>query len=153
MKSTIAFLFFMLFLAGIAFVNLSGMQDKEDALVTTVAQLADVAWRPTHLGEMTIDEDTEMRIQFEVTGQFGGHGGCNRFFGSYELIDGALIIGPIGATRMACPEPSMSIEISYFEALNGAKSASRIGNRLAVKNADGENLVRFVATERNQPDQ
>ena len=145
-------MFFMLFLAGIAFVNLRGMQDTEDGLVTTVAQLADVAWRPTHLGEMTIDEETEMRIQFEVTGQFGGHGGCNRFFGSYELTDGALLIGPVGATRMACPEPAMSLEMSYFEALNGTRSARRIGNRLAIKNVEGENLVRFVATERNQPD-
>ncbi|MDH3987872.1 MAG: META domain-containing protein [Gammaproteobacteria bacterium] len=153
MKSTIAFMFFMLFLAGIAFVSLRGMQDTEDALVTTASQLADVAWRPTHLGEMTIDEETEMRIQFEVTGQFGGHGGCNRFFGSYELTDEALVIGPIGATRMACPEPSMSMEMSYFEALNGTKSAHRIGNRLAVKNDSGENLVRFVATDRDQPDQ
>jgi len=153
MKSTIAFMFFMLFLAGIAFVNLRGMKDTEDALVTTVAQLADVAWRPTHLGEMNIDEETEMRMQFEVTGQFNGHGGCNRFFGSYDLIDGALAIGPIGATRMACPEPSMSMEISYFEALAGTKSAHRIGNQLAVKNDAGENLVRFVATERDQPDQ
>jgi len=117
MKATVAFIFFMLFLAGIAFVNLRGMKNAEDTTVTSADQLMDVAWRPTHIGEMPLDEDTAMILQFSPAGQAGGHAGCNRFTGNYALTTGKLIFGPIAATRMACPEPANSLEFSFLEAL------------------------------------
>lgn len=55
-----------------------------------------------------------------ITATFGdqriaGHAGCNRYFA--DLTDdgrGQVAVGPVGATRMACPEPQMSIEQSYL---------------------------------------
>lgn len=33
-----------------------------------------------------------------------GSGGCNRIFGPAHVENGRLIVGPLGSTRMACPD-------------------------------------------------
>lgn len=147
MKGAIAFLFFMLFLAGIAFVNLRDMQGGRSA-VTSAEALTDVAWRPTSLGDMPIDEGTRMYLQFDGDGRIGGDAGCNRYFGGYRFDDGSLVFGMVGASRMACGEPADSFEASYLEALQNARGATRAGDRLTLRDAAGESLVRFVAIER-----
>jgi putative lipoprotein len=152
MKASIAFIFFMLFLAGIAFVNLRGMQGDADTIVTSPDQLVDVAWRPTHLGEMAVDDDTRIVLQFNADGRLGGNGGCNRFFGSYEFsAEGNLVIGMVGATRMACQEPVDSIETAFLEALGNVEGAARVDNRLALKDSSDTTLARFVAVTRDEP--
>ena len=146
MKGTLAFIFFMLFLAGIAFVNLRGMQDG--VAVTSAEQVLDVGWRPTHIGEMDVDEETKMTLQFESNGRIGGHGGCNRFFGSYVIEESGLSVSMVGSTRMACPGSDESMEIAYLEILGETRSAARLDERLALKNADGATIARFVAIPR-----
>ena len=148
MKATIAFLFFMLFLAGIAFVNLRGMQGDADSIVSAPEQLTDVAWRPVRLGEMAIDEDTQMVLQFDPDGRIAGHAGCNRFFGGYRFDEGQLIFGMVGSTRMACGEPADSFEIAFLEALDNTRGGSRVDDRLALRDANGQTLVRFLAIDR-----
>lgn len=49
--------------------------------------------------------------------QVTGFAGCNNFFGNYELDGSSLSFGPIGATRMACPDLEMGLETKLFEAL------------------------------------
>ena len=148
MKAAVGFIFFMLFLAGLAFVNLRGMQGSEDARVSTLEALSDVAWRPTHLGEMVVAEDTPMFLQFNVDGRFIGHAGCNRFFGSAELAGEELSFGPIGATRMTCGDAADGLEYSFLEALESASAAYRTDDRLALRDDTGATVLRFVQTER-----
>ena len=147
MKGAFAFIFFMLFLAGIAFVNLKGAQEQPDASAATPADISIPAWRPTHLGEMRLENDSEMFIQFEEGRQLRGHGGCNRFSGSYELEDGSLQVGPLRSTRMACPEPAMSFEISFMEALQTPSNASLVGNKLFLRTAQDVISIRFTAID------
>ena len=148
MKASGAFIFFMLFLAGVAFVNLKGMKDNGDAVILTPDELTDVAWRATNIGEMRLAEDTRMHVRFAPDGGIDGDAGCNRFFGHYELRDGRLAVGPLGATRKACPEPAMSFEISFLEALQSASTVARRDNRLVIRNAQGIAVARFVSAER-----
>ena len=146
MKGTVAFIFFMLFLAGIAFVNLRGMQ--EGTPVTSVEQLIDVAWRPTHIGEMAIDEQTSMTLQFDSDNRINGMGGCNRYFGSFEFTDAKLSVGMVGSTRMACDSSDGAFEIAYLEALGNTRNAIRLEERLALKDSDENTIARFVAIPR-----
>ncbi|MDH4074096.1 MAG: META domain-containing protein [Gammaproteobacteria bacterium] len=148
MKASAAFVFFLLFLAGLAFVNLYDMRGSADSIVTTPEQLVDVAWRPIRLGEMAIEEDTTMFLQFNEDGRVIGHAGCNRLFGSYRFEDGQLMFGMIGATRMACGEPTDSFEISFLQALDSTRSGARVDSRLALRDADGETVVRFLSMDR-----
>jgi heat shock protein HslJ len=150
MKSAFAFIFFMLFLAGIAFVNLKGVQEQSDARAATPAEISASAWRPTHIGEMRLAADSEMFVQFETSGDVRGHGGCNRYFGSYELEDGSIQVSPLGSTRMACPEPAMSFEISFMEALQSAANANLVSNQLILRSAKDLVTVRFIAIDRTE---
>ena len=149
MKAAFAFIFFMLFLAGIAFVNLKGVQEQTGAGNATPAEISVPAWRPTHLGEMRLEDDSEMFVQFEDGGQLRGHAGCNRFSGSYELKDGSLQIGPLRSTRMACPEPTMSFEISFMEALQTPAHANLVGNKLVLRTAQDNIIIRFTAIDQD----
>ncbi len=136
----------MLFLAGIAFVNLRGMQGTDDAKVASVEQLTGVTWELTHLGDMVVDAESGIYIQFRNDGQFGGNAGCNRFFGAAQFGE-SLNLGGIGATRRACPEPANSLEYSFLEALGQTTAAARVDDRLALKDDTGVNVLRFVAID------
>jgi heat shock protein HslJ len=148
MKAAFGFIFFMLFLAGIAFVNLKGVQEQSEIRESSPTEISASAWRPTHLGEMKLEEAGEMFVQFEINGQVRGHGGCNRFFGSYELEDGSVQIGALGSTRMACPEPAMSFEISFMEALQTSATASLVGNKLVLRTDKDVIAIIFTAIDR-----
>jgi heat shock protein HslJ len=148
MKATVGFIFFMLFLAGLAFVNVRSMKDTADAAIISADQLTDVGWRPTNLGDMVVDEETRMFVQFNADGEMAGHAGCNRIFGSYQVSEGQLVFGPIGATRMACDPVTDSLEISFLEALGNTTNAARVDDRLAFRDDTGQNLLRFTAVDR-----
>ncbi|MDA0994163.1 MAG: META domain-containing protein [Proteobacteria bacterium] len=149
MRGAIGFIFFLLFLAGFAFVNLQGVKDRPDSAVTSTGDVAGSAWRATHIGEMRLQEHSEITMQFESDENIVGHSGCNRFMGTYEFSDGILKIGPLRVTRMACPEPDNSLEISFLQALQSASALSRSEARLVVRNEKKDIVARFIATDRN----
>ena len=47
------------------------------------------------------------------------------------LLSGELAVGPIGATRMACPDDIMTLERRYLEGLSAAVKYSFIAGNLA----------------------
>lgn len=63
-----------------------------------------------------------------------GSGGCNRFFGSYELLEGRQIsFSQIGATRMACE--NMEVERAMFELFQSVDNYSIADKRLSLQKA------------------
>jgi heat shock protein HslJ len=149
MKASVGFIFFMLFLAGIALVNLKGLENRSDTAINSVSEIVNTAWRPTHIGEMRLQPDSKMTLEFDSEESVVGHSGCNRFFGEYKLVDGALAIGPLGSTRMACPEPENSFEISFLDALQSARSISLAEKRLTMRDEKGLVVARYIATEKD----
>jgi putative lipoprotein len=147
MKPAAAFLFFLLFLAGFALVNLRSMQSESERLVEAPADLLGPEWRPTHLGEMRMDAESPAFLLFAEGGDLSGNAGCNGLFGTWTLSSGQLIIGQVGATRMACPEPANSLEIAFLEQLEAVRSATRTRNRLVLHDESASAVLRFVATE------
>ena len=147
MKAATGFLFFLLFLAGLALVNLKGMQANRDTRVQSAEELMDTAWRLEYLGAMALDTDSHVFFQFHANGTVRGHGGCNSFYGDYLLDNGQLKIGPLGATRMACPEPVMSYEITFLEALHSAQRADFTRTGLALFSKTLAPTTRFSRTE------
>lgn len=153
MKASVGFAFFLLFLAGFALVNLRNMGEDAANSIPTVADLSASAWRPSHIGEMAVDADTDLYVQFEPDGKLGGFAGCNRFFGMYKLSGNTITIEPHGTTRKACAPPVMSFEISFIEALQSATTIARAGSRLAMRNDRGQATARFDAIERHDTQQ
>lgn len=85
---------------------------------------------------MAGDKQPHMMLDPEEN-QATGFAGCNHFFGSYELDGSSLTFGPLGATRMACPDLETGLETSVFEALENTRE---------WKKADGALLLLYGET-------
>lgn len=87
------------------------------------------------------DGDPRM-VQFRSAGKLAGHGGCNRFFGTYRQYDGGkLAIGPLGATRMACAGEVMEREQAFFALLERTARAEASHLVLKLLDAEGKELA------------
>lgn len=121
------------------------------ALVVPTAAAADglagSEWRPLSLAGAPFPEGVEATVQFGGDGRLTGSGGCNRLAGSYVAEGGALTVGPVAATRMACPEPAMSAEAALLRALSDARGFVRDGASLTLAGEDGAPVGAFAQTD------
>lgn len=145
MKAIVGFAFFLLFLAGIAFVMLQGRQMAGIDAAGGGAGLTGVSWRPVKLGEQSIAEDSGMYIRFAVDGSIKGHGGCNGFFGSLQQSETGLEVGPLGSTRMACPEPVMRRETAFLDAVQRTRDFRTASGAMSLLDEGSSVLAEFVA--------
>jgi len=121
------------------------------ALTTTsgavAAQLAGSEWRPVELGSVQVPAEADMFVRFAGEGKLEGHGGCNRFFGSYELAAGKIVIGPLGATRMGCQESIMEREMRFLQALGDARQFARDRIDLVLFDEAGIPVAKLVQAD------
>ncbi|MGE5376664.1 MAG: META domain-containing protein, partial [Bacteroidota bacterium] len=66
-----------------------------------------------------VEPGTNVTVQFAEDKSLSGFGGCNSFFGPYELTGEQIKIGPLGSTMMAC-ETGMTQESIVTAALQQA---------------------------------
>jgi len=111
------------------------------------AELAGSEWRPVRIGAADIATDIRAFVQFRADGELAGQGGCNRFFGRYRIAGDAIGIGPLGATRMACPAPAMELEAAFFAALEAARTFRRDRTRLVLLDVDGHEQAELRQTD------
>ena len=95
--------------------------------------LAGSEWSPDPMGPV------EQFVGFKAEGEIVGHGGCNRFFGTYEQTGETLTIGPLASTRMACPH--LDAENAFMNALQEARVIEATHLKLLLKNEDGETVL------------
>ncbi len=145
MKAIVGFGFFLLFLAGIALVTLQGRQMAQQNLPGGGASLTGISWRPILVGDEAIPEDSGIFVSFEVDGGIKGSGGCNNFFGSLVQTESGIEIGPLGATRMACPQAIMSREMAFLEALQKTRGFQANNDSMRLLDDEGSVLAEFVA--------
>ena len=95
------------------------------------AGLENATWRLTGLPGQTLPADkgrNAVTVNFEA-GRVHGFSGCNQFTGSYTLEGEKLVLGMLGGTMMACPEPAMSIESLFLKSFSGALQYLRCRKR------------------------
>ena len=143
MKAIVGFAFFVLFLAGIAFVTMQGKQLGQ--IGSSGAEITAIKWRAASIGDEAIPANSGIYIRFEVDGSIEGNAGCNGFFGSLEQRDSGVGVGPLGTTRMACPDPIMSREMSFIDAVQKMASFQSTSDSLSLLDEEGDVLVEFVA--------
>jgi heat shock protein HslJ len=61
-----------------------------------------------------------------------GRAACNSYFAGVEVEDGALVVGPVGSTMMACEQGLMDLESLYLGALGRATAMTVDGDRLEL---------------------
>ena len=148
MKAIFGFAFFLLFLAGIALVTLQGRQMAQQSILGSGAGLTGISWRPIMVGNEAIPEDSGIFVSFEVDGSIKGRGGCNNFFGSLKQTESGIEVGPLGATRMACPQPIMSRETAFLEALQKTKGFQVNNDSMRLLDDECSVFAEFVAGEK-----
>ena len=89
---------------------------------------------------------------FEITaafkdGQISGKAAVNSYSGPYTAgSTGDFSVGALSRTEMAGPEPAMRAESIYFELLEQARSYRQSGDQLSLLDANGNELLIFMAT-------
>ena len=116
-------------------------------LMAAQDQLAGSEWRPIEIAGQSVPDTSGMFIRFEAAGKVAGHGGCNRMGGSYQIDQINLKIGPLAATRMACPPEIMAREAVFGDALETTRLYLRDGTKLTLKTAQGLTTMRLVQTD------
>ena len=105
--------------------------------------LAGSEWGPVRFGTVEASAEVEQFVRFEAEGRVVGQAGCNRFTGSYTLTGDALTIGPLAATRMACPPPRMALETALFAALDATRAFRRERTELTLLDGEGHVVADF----------
>jgi len=78
-------------------------------------------WLLEDLGGSGVLDQVQATLTFPEAGKVAGNGSCNRFFGPAKIRGDAIKLGPLGATRMACPEAAMNQETKYLQPLQAAE--------------------------------
>ncbi|MGQ0532626.1 MAG: META domain-containing protein [Caulobacteraceae bacterium] len=119
----------------------SGLVAAACASNAPTAILADTRWTVASLNGEPVAEAVST-IEFSGD-RISGSGGCNRYFGGYEVTGAeTLVIRGIGSTEMACePAEIMTREQGYFTALNAVRSYRRDGDQLTLSAVAGPTIV------------
>ncbi|MEO0403088.1 MAG: META domain-containing protein [Pseudomonadota bacterium] len=83
-------------------------------------------------------------LEFAVGGPVSGHAACNRFNTKNTVPYPWFEIGPIAATKMACPD--LEAETAYLSALAVMTQSEVRGDTLFLRNDAGDEMV-FTASE------
>jgi heat shock protein HslJ len=78
-------------------------------------------WRTEALGGAAPEAGVASDVTFSEDGRLSGHGGVNRYGGSYVVRGDELELGPIFSTRMAGPGPAMAHEAAFLAVLQGTR--------------------------------
>jgi heat shock protein HslJ len=104
-------------------------------------------WRLVELEGQAIDTVSTPSVPTIMFTQDGhrvsGNAGCNRMMGSFTLSGtNELKLGPMAATKMACPE--MKIEDTYLQTLDKVTNYS-IDNGDLLLHHDSKVVAKFIA--------
>jgi heat shock protein HslJ len=131
---------------GIAMLLESCMKEATPSFGGEGAGIEGIQWYLTEVGgspvsPMAGDKQPHMLLDPEEK-QTTGFAGCNNFFGRYELDGSLLTFGPMGSTRMACPDLETGLEASVFEALERTRQWKQANEEMLLLDGD-EVLARF----------
>ncbi len=96
--------------------------------------LQGTVWHMIQFDGREINAPDSYELTFFNDGRIAGVGDCNRFFGTYEVLNanGSIKMSPVGSTMMACPDlETESAFLKMFENVH-------------LYQFDGKNLYLFV---------
>lgn len=123
---------------------------KQGPSGNSVNSLLDNYWKLIELNGKTIDSSNqgnrEPHMIFKaMDNKVSGNGGCNSFFGTFELSENfRLSFSNIGATKMACPD--MSTEAELFNVLSNIDNFTIKDDTLSLNKARMAPLAKFIRT-------
>ena len=79
--------------------------------------LTGTAWWVEDIDNKGVIDMSHTTIEFTDVGQVTGDTGCNRYFGSVEIVAMDIEFGPLAGTRKACGVAMMGQESRFFQAM------------------------------------
>lgn len=101
---------------------------------------ADRIWRLSEMNGAPFDGD--VTISFPRAGVVMGQGPCNRYNGALTLPYPWFGIGPLAATRMACPD--LPLETAYFATLESV-TISEVREHSLILSTEDEVVLVFTS--------
>lgn len=111
---------------------------------TAAFNLTGTEWLLEDLSGAGVMDNAQATLSFPEAGKIAGNGSCNRFFGTAEINGSAIKLGPLGSTRMACPEAVMNQETKYMDALQASEHFEWKGPYLLIYCKGFEKPLRFT---------
>lgn len=101
------------------------------------------AWEVVQIGAKSLedmDSDQLPTMAFDMAkGQISGSTGCNSYSGSFSADEFGTEIGPVAATKKACPD--MKIETMFLEALGNVARIDMGDDMIRLFNASGVEVM------------
>jgi len=124
---------------------------KPESAKTVAFKLIGTEWLLEDLGGAGVIDNIQATLTFPEAGKAAGKGSCNRFFGPAEITGSAIKLGPLGTTRMACPEAVMNQEKKYLDALQAAERFEWKPPYLLIYCKSFEKPLRFTRIRASKP--
>jgi putative lipoprotein len=105
--------------------------------------LTGTTWRAETIAGQPVAEGVISTITFAEGGKVHGLAGCNRYAGTLSTEGDRVRMGPLVATRMACPPPLMDQEQRFVDALERGLGFRREGAFLLLESAGDATPSRF----------
>lgn len=101
--------------------------------IQPLMDLAGSEWGPA-------DNPFDQFVGFKSGGEMIGNGGCNNFFGNYDLENNAITIGPLASTKKFCQD-SMQAESDFLSRLQTARKIEATHKELFLYDVDGIKIL------------
>ncbi len=109
--------------------------------------LVGTEWRLQELGGAPALANVQATLAFPEAGRVAGLSSCNRFFGTYTLVQDKVAFGQMGMTRMACMGPAGEQETRYVAALQKAQTLRVDGSTLLIAVEGQDKPLRFARSK------
>jgi heat shock protein HslJ len=83
--------------------------------------LTGTAWWVEDIDNKGVIDMSHTTIEFTDDGEVAGDTGCNRYFGSVEIVAMDVKFGPLAGTRKACGVALMDQESRFFQAMGDVR--------------------------------
>jgi heat shock protein HslJ len=110
---------------------------------TGTADLDGTVWTLASLPDRGVLPGTAVTLRFEG-GRAGGSDGCNTYGAPYQQDGDWFELGEVASTQMACDEEVMDQGGAYLAALDAARTVHRAGDRLTLRDAEGEDVAELT---------
>jgi heat shock protein HslJ len=124
---------------------------ESESAKTAPFNLAGTEWLLEDLGGAGVIDNVQATLAFPEAGKTAGNGSCNRFFGPAVITGGTIKLGPLGSTRMSCPEAVMNQETKYLEALQAGERFEWKAPYLLIYCKGFEKPLRFMKMQASKP--
>ncbi len=101
------------------------------------------SWRLIAFGDATEPGEIEITLRVEAEGKISGMSGCNRYSGAWSPGGDGAGVGPLGATKMACPPARMEVESRYLRELGSVRGWRRHVEGIVLVDAAGDPRLVF----------